>query len=77
MSSYYSASDYAGVYGGVVAFYYGYEQTLGDEWCFVAKERGVETLRLPQSKLGCKDPWGVEENLLAGIAQWLERNHAE
>lgn len=71
--SIYVASDYAGLSGGGVEFYFGYEETLDDEWCFVVKERGVETLRLPQSKLGVKDRWAVETNLMAGIAEWLER----
>lgn len=72
MSSYYVASDYAGVSGGGVTFYYGYEETLGEEWCFVVRESGKETMRIPQSKLGCKDRWNVVENLMAGISQWLE-----
>lgn len=69
----YSASDYAGLSAGGVEFYFGYEETLDEEWCFVAKERGEETLRLPQSKLGVKDRWDVQANLLAGIGEWIER----
>lgn len=72
----YTASDYAGLSAGAVNFYFGYEQTMFDEWCFVAKEHGKETLRLPQSKLGVRDRWDVTENLLAGIGLWLERTHA-
>lgn len=75
--SYYVASDYAGLSGGAVSFYFGYEETLFDEWCFVAKEHGKETLRLPQSKLGVKDRWAVEENLMAGVAKWLERTYGD
>jgi hypothetical protein len=71
MSNFYIASDYDGVSGGRFSFYFGYEETLDDEWCFVAKEVGVEILRIPQSKLGVKDRWNVEANLLAGIARWL------
>lgn len=69
----YVVSDYAGLSGGGVEFYFGYEETQDDEWCFVVKEHGEETLRLPQSKLGVKDRWDVQANLLAGIAEWLER----
>lgn len=73
----YVASDYAGLSGGRFAFYFGYEETLDDEWCFVVKENGEETLRIPQSKLGCKDQWDVTANLMAGISEWLERTSTE
>jgi hypothetical protein len=73
----YVASDYAGLSGGGVEFYFGYEETLDDEWCFTAKQQGEETLRLPQSKLGVKDRWNVTENLLAGIVEWLERTQPQ
>jgi hypothetical protein len=75
VSNFYIASDYAGVSGGGISFYYGYEETQFDEWCFVAREGDKEILRLPQSQLGCKDRWNVGENLLAGIGKWLERNN--
>lgn len=74
--SYYVASDYAGLSGGAVSFYFGYEKTMSDEWCFVVEEHGEETMRLPQSKLGVKDRWAVEENLMAGVSKWLERKFA-
>ena len=77
MSNYYIASDYAGVAGGGVSFYFGYEETMYDEWCFVVKEHGKEILRLTQSELGVKDRFAVEENLLAGISEWLERRSKE
>ena len=71
MSTSYIADDYAVVAGGRFSFYFGYEETIDDEWCFVVKEIGVEILRLRQSELGVKDRWNVGENLLAGIAKWL------
>jgi hypothetical protein len=76
MSRFYIASDYAGLSGGGVSFYYGYEETHFDEWCFVAKEGEKEVLRLPQSRLGCKDRWNVTENLLAGISHWLDASRS-
>lgn len=69
--SYFIASDYSGLSGGRFSFYYGYEKTLNDEWCFVAYENNVEVLRLPSSKLG-NDQFNVEAGLMAGIAKWLE-----
>lgn len=74
--SQYLASDYAGLSGGAVSFYFGYEKTMFDEWCFVATEYGEETMRVQQSKLGVKDRWNVQENLMAGISKWLERHYA-
>lgn len=72
MSRHFIASDYAGVSGGGIGFYYGYEETEGDEWCFIAKEGDKELLRLPAETLGVKDKWDVTECLLAGIGKWLE-----
>jgi hypothetical protein len=69
--SVYAASDYAGISGGRFSFYFGYEETMGEEWCFVAKEGDQEIMRIPQSKLGVKDRWDVVENLMAGISKWL------
>lgn len=76
---FYIASDYAGVVGGKHSFYYGYEEVAGgrygEEWCFVAKTDGAETLRVPASKLvGKPEPFECAECLLAGIAMWLRRN---
>ena len=68
------ASDYAGVRGGNVDLYYGYEQTdENGEWCFVATEDGVEQMRIPQSKLGIKDSFNPASNLMAGIAIFVSR----
>lgn len=71
-AGHYIASDYAGLHGGGVDFYYGYEHTLDGEWCFVVHENGTETMKIPASKLG-SNTFEVTENLMAGIAQWLER----
>ena len=62
------SSDYAvlGFNGG--SFYYGYEHTVDDEWCFVAKFNGKEIV-IPASKLG-SGSFNVEENLLTGIG-WV------
>ena len=72
MSDFYTASDYASVCGGKTSFYFGYEETLGDEWCFVAKVDGKETIRIPQSKLGVGGGSDMSDFLLAGISLWLE-----
>ncbi|MGD9157198.1 MAG: hypothetical protein PVG39_02205 [Desulfobacteraceae bacterium] len=67
----YSASDYAGLSFRGGGFYYGYEETSGenDEWCFSAKFDGVEIV-IPFSKLGAKDMFNVNNCLLVGIG-WV------
>lgn len=76
MRDYSISEDYASVSGGVMGFYFGYEETLGDgdnaEWCFVATESSREVMRVPRSKLGVSSRSSMEEYLLAGIAKWLE-----
>ena len=72
----YIASDYAGMTGGGVSFYFGYEETTAEEeWCFVAREEGKEPFCVPQSQLEVKDRWDVAANLLAGIGKWLDQRH--
>lgn len=74
--SYFIAEDYAGMMCRKYSFYYGYEETTekGDdsEWCFVAKENGVEISRIASSLLGVGDPFDVVECLLAGIGIFLD-----
>jgi len=80
----YSASDYAGLSANGASFYYGYEQTacvecLGhnckdhpdaeQEWCFVATLPNL-TVTIASSRLGSKDKFNCDENLLLGIG-WL------
>ena len=70
------ASDYASVSCGKVSMYFGYEETVSNEedseWCFVVKESGVETMRIPQSKLKADPGSDAAEYLLAGMAAWLD-----
>lgn len=66
------SDDYAVLKAKNARFYYGYECTADDEWCFEAKFNG-QSIIIPQSKLGVKDPWDVVENLLAGIGWVLAR----
>ena len=69
--NFYSASDYAGLRFEGGSFYYGYEHTQNDEWCFVAKLDGVEKqIEVPFSKLGAKDQWNCVECLMIGIG-WV------
>ena len=75
MSKFYIASDYAGVSGGGIAFYYGYEETFREEWCFVVRKNGKETMRIPSTELG-GDRFNVAENLLIGISKWLQHYDA-
>lgn len=82
----YASDDYCGLELKEITFYYGYEETLcphhnkkdcdcnEKEWCFVAKEKGKETMRLSVSNL---HPQVGEEPLwylVAGIGHWLNKN---
>jgi len=73
---YYLASDYIGMRVGNLEFYYGYEMIIqgdyGAEWCFVAKEDGVEELRIPQSSLWYIKDAVLELYLMSGIAQYMK-----
>lgn len=76
MSNHYIASDYASVEGGGLFFYYGYEETLDEEWLFVVKKANETIFFLPASELGVKNTFEVVECLLAGISKWLDESHA-
>ena len=65
----YSASDYAGLSTRNGKFYYGYEVTDGEEWCFTATFDDTE-ITIPFSKLGAKDMLNVRDCLLIGIG-WV------
>lgn len=69
----FSSNDYAGLQGGDMAFYYGYEQTneAGD-WLFVAQHKGVDVMKYTAKDLGEKNTWEVTDVLLAGIARYFE-----
>ncbi len=69
------ASDYAILESADLWFYYGYEEELDDEWCFVVKKndhRGEEIFRLKTSELGGDSNGCPEVYLLRGIGKWLE-----
>ncbi len=83
----YWASDYAGLEAGDYSFYYGYEETFCPkhknkncedygcelrEWCFVAKIKDKEVMRIPSSKLWFeyKEPM---EMLLLGIGHYFSQ----
>ncbi len=85
----YTSDDYCGLELKKVTFYYGYEEALcpfhklkdcecdEKEWCFVVKEKGKETTRIPKSKL---HPEADEEPfwyLVAGIGHWLGSKNDE
>ncbi len=65
----YVASDYAGLKVPGIKFYYGYEKTENDEWCFTADFDDVH-IKVPFSKLGAKDQWDCVECLMIGIG-WV------
>jgi hypothetical protein len=69
----YSSDDYCGMSNGTFSFYYGYEETdENEEWCFVAKEHGVEVFRLPAPELWHDGSDNMLTHLVAGIGQWLQ-----
>ncbi|MDX1702376.1 MAG: hypothetical protein R3250_17240 [Melioribacteraceae bacterium] len=85
MNEWYIGSDYAGINGSNVEFYYGYETTMqvgdSEEWCFVAKVDGEEKMVVPSSKLNegrpawkSIDEFNCEECLIAGVSLFL-RDH--
>lgn len=82
----YEASDYAGLSAKNANFYYGYEKTYcktcdkfmehpndceehDTECCFVATFDDKD-IKIPFSKLGGKDEWACQKNLLIGIG-WI------
>lgn len=69
---FYEASDYAGLKFDGGSFYYGYEHTVDDEWCFVADLEGIDKIVVPFSKLGLPpdDQWECTKCLMMGIG-WV------
>lgn len=74
---FYCSIDYAGLTTRVGSFYYGYEVLSSDdedaEWCFEAKIVGMDTIKIPFSKLDCKDQFDefdVVSCLMMGIG-WV------
>ena len=67
--NFYIAGDYAGLGFRGGHFYYGYEVTEMDEWCFEAKFDGNKIV-IPFSKLGCNDMFDVVDCLNTGIG-WI------
>jgi len=64
----YSAGDYAGIGCNGFKAYYGYEKTdEADDWCFEADMAG-KIITIPFSKLGVRDMFDCQTNLLYGIA---------
>lgn len=64
----YHSDDYAGLECDEAKFYYGYEETENDEWCFTAKINGIEKIKIPFSQLNANDSFDCRECLLFGIA---------
>ena len=65
------ASDYAVLSTKNASFYYGYEVTINNMWCFEAKFND-EKITIPVSKLGVKKG-NVVECLLSGIGLILSK----
>jgi len=64
--------DYAVLSTKNASFYYGYEVTINNMWCFEAKFND-EKITIPFSKLGVDDQWEVVECLLSGIGLILAK----
>ncbi len=70
----YFSDDYAGLESGRYSFYYGYEVTDGDEWCFIVKEKGNVVFKQTTSQINKSvnsDLDRPNDYLLAGIGIWL------
>lgn len=73
--SIYLASDYAGLITKKWDFYYGYEETQDDEWCFVAWDKdNKEIARYKASEFAERDGESPEIFLLEGLAKFLDEN---
>jgi hypothetical protein len=69
--SYYKSSDYCGCTLGRYLFYYGYEETDGDEWCFTCDlitddNEDIRIAKYKSSEL-TGDNFELAPNLFAGI----------
>lgn len=72
-SKFYWSDDYAGLEANGIRFYYGYEVTLEDEWCFEMSKDGKVLATIPASKLGkVNNPDEPPEMLMAGIRQMID-----
>ncbi len=69
---FYYSSDYAGIEATNASFYYGYEETKNDEWCFVAEFNDTK-ITIPFSELEAKNEYEVVDCLMAGIAYILSK----
>ena len=71
----YGSDDYAVLRLNDIVFYYGYEYTKGDEWCFVVHTNDVNILIMSESELrdvvDINIPESVEEYLLIGIGIFI------
>jgi len=64
--------DYAVLSTKNASFYYGYEVTINEMWCFEAKFND-EKVTIPFSRLGVDDQWDVVECLMMGIGLILAK----
>ncbi len=72
------SSDYAVVTisndEDIYEFYYGYEVTLEDEWCFRASHNKEVTCQIKASDLsGAGDSYNPVECLLSGMAHFIAK----
>jgi hypothetical protein len=69
------SDDYAILDSGRYYFYYGYEEEIDDEWCFVVKENNKILLKITTSEIERKiDGFrlnSTQDYLLSGIGIWL------
>lgn len=69
----YFSDDYAGLECSTAKFYYGYEVTENDEWCFTAKIDGIKKIKIPFSELYSDDSGDCLKCLLFGIASVIDK----
>lgn len=67
----YTSDDYAGLSLGNLHFYYGYEVTEDDEWCFTVTKGDRELFKMPMSKLHPEKDEVPFWYLVAGIGHYL------
>ena len=73
---FYVASDYIGIETNLIEYYYGYEETEDDEWCFVAKLKKDDSIIYKEKySTYCDDQFDVVKCFNLGLANYLDKFH--
>ena len=70
-SSDYIGGDIGGHIGGM-EFYYGYEVTDGEEWCFQVKQSREVIIKKTFTELGASDMFNLEDCFIRGMMLYIQ-----